>query len=269
MYIHEGRREGGSDAKTILEATANSSQNPRGGGFPGAPAPELSNFTVDYDVIIVGYVGSEDYLKETLQFLEKIKVSNKNVVITIDPVLGDNGRLYTSESLVKIYRESALNIADLITPNQFELQWLLGKDSPFLDLDEVKKACLSLVENALEAVVVTSVSLPSSPNKLYLFGCLKNKGTFVIEFDKKEVYYGGCGDLMTALLAHDLETRKKVKNVSIRDLSLLDFEAACQSSLFTVQKVLDANLKSDSILPIEKRNVDLDVVTHQELFEYC
>ena len=41
--------------------------------------------------------------------------------IVLDPVMGDQGRLYVSEGVVPVYR-SILTNADLIAPNQFETE---------------------------------------------------------------------------------------------------------------------------------------------------
>lgn len=38
-----------------------------------------------------------------------------------DPVLGDNGKMYVPESLLPIYRELIIPLADIVTPNQYEV----------------------------------------------------------------------------------------------------------------------------------------------------
>jgi pyridoxal/pyridoxine/pyridoxamine kinase len=40
-----------------------------------------------------------------------------------DPVLGDCGQAYVPEELIPIYRDSLIPLADILTPNQTELQW--------------------------------------------------------------------------------------------------------------------------------------------------
>lgn len=39
-----------------------------------------------------------------------------------DPVMGDNGKLYVPETLEEIYRKEIISLADIILPNQFELE---------------------------------------------------------------------------------------------------------------------------------------------------
>lgn len=42
--------------------------------------------------------------------------------IVCDPVMGDNGRMYVPESLLQIYRDTIVPLADIITPNQYEVE---------------------------------------------------------------------------------------------------------------------------------------------------
>lgn len=54
----------------------------------------------------------------------------------LDPVLGDNGRMYVSESISSVMRDRLLPLADMITPNQFELGYVTGTDATRLaDVD--------------------------------------------------------------------------------------------------------------------------------------
>lgn len=39
--------------------------------------------------------------------------------------MGDNGKLYVPEELVEIYKNVIVPLADILTPNQFELEYVL------------------------------------------------------------------------------------------------------------------------------------------------
>lgn len=39
-----------------------------------------------------------------------------------DPVMGDDGKMYVPEELKDIYRTEIVPLADILTPNQFELE---------------------------------------------------------------------------------------------------------------------------------------------------
>ena len=46
---------------------------------------------------------------------------NHSKLAVLDPVMGDQGRLYVSEDIVPVYK-NLLRDADLILPNQFEAE---------------------------------------------------------------------------------------------------------------------------------------------------
>ena len=53
---------------------------------------------------------------------------NRSILAVLDPVMGDQGRLYVNEDVVPVYK-SLLRDADLILPNQFEAeQAILSRD---------------------------------------------------------------------------------------------------------------------------------------------
>lgn len=39
-----------------------------------------------------------------------------------DPVMGDNGHMYVPEELLPIYRDTIVPLADIVTPNQYEVE---------------------------------------------------------------------------------------------------------------------------------------------------
>ena len=42
--------------------------------------------------------------------------------LVCDPVMGDNGHMYVPKELLDIYRDKLIPLADIITPNQFEVE---------------------------------------------------------------------------------------------------------------------------------------------------
>lgn len=41
-----------------------------------------------------------------------------------DPVMGDNGVMYVPDALKDIYKNEIVPLADILTPNQFELEYV-------------------------------------------------------------------------------------------------------------------------------------------------
>ena len=75
------------------------------------------------DAVITGYFASADQVIETAALIKKLRPK----IILVDPVIGDHGRLYVKEEVALAIREHLLPLATIITPNAFELSWLIGK----------------------------------------------------------------------------------------------------------------------------------------------
>ncbi|KAJ3191850.1 hypothetical protein HDU67_005696, partial [Dinochytrium kinnereticum] len=67
-----------------------------------------------------GYVGRESSLRALVNLCKKLKTINPTIQIIVDPVMGDDGRMYVPEEVLPIYRDEVLRFADVITPNGFE-----------------------------------------------------------------------------------------------------------------------------------------------------
>lgn len=81
------------------------------------------------DGVITGYFASREQVNLAADLIEA-EVKGRAPVI-IDPVLGDEGKgLYVKEEVAISIADRLLPLADVITPNAFELAWLKGRLSP-------------------------------------------------------------------------------------------------------------------------------------------
>ena len=74
--------------------------------------------------------------------VRRVRAANPAVIYVCDPVLGDNGALYTPEGLAAIYREELLPQATVLTPNAFEAELLT--DLPCTTEEEGLAVCAAL-----------------------------------------------------------------------------------------------------------------------------
>lgn len=80
----------------------------------------------DFDMMLSGYipgaeaVGAVGGIAKDLK--EKTKDTPGRFFWVLDPVMGDNGRLYVAEDCIPAYK-SLIPFADLILPNQFEAEY--------------------------------------------------------------------------------------------------------------------------------------------------
>jgi pyridoxine kinase len=78
------------------------------------------------DAVITGYFPSPSAVAVTADALGRIKRARSQVLALVDPILGDSGRLYIAEPTAAALRDRLVPLADIATPNLFELQWLSG-----------------------------------------------------------------------------------------------------------------------------------------------
>lgn len=94
------------------------------------------------DYIVTGYIGSLDVAEMVADFVAEAKAANPRLRYLCDPVMGDEGPgLYVPEAIADVMRDRLLPMADLATPNPFELAWLIGREIHALtDLQAAREA---------------------------------------------------------------------------------------------------------------------------------
>ncbi|EJN05637.1 pyridoxal kinase PdxY [Phyllobacterium sp. YR531] len=80
--------------------------------------------------IMTGYLGNAAQASAVARLVKTIKAKNKNVLYLCDPVIGDEKGLYVPEATATAIRDELMPLADISTPNRFELAWLAGADLP-------------------------------------------------------------------------------------------------------------------------------------------
>lgn len=76
--------------------------------------------------ILTGYMGHPEQVKAVAQLVKAVKKRNPQAIYLCDPVIGDEKGLYVPEATATGIRDLLLPLADIATPNRFELGWLAG-----------------------------------------------------------------------------------------------------------------------------------------------
>lgn len=163
------------------------------------------SLNLQFDCIYSGFLGSVKQIRIVSDFVDFF--GNKNNLTVIDPVMGDDGKLYSTmneEMIINMKR--LIGKADIITPNFTEAAFLLGKSiCEEVEDKEVKKWLMELSDMGPKIVIITSV--PDS---------IQNKDTSVIAYDKKSgafwkvscryipAFYPGTGDAFTSVVIGSL-----------------------------------------------------------------
>jgi pyridoxine kinase len=175
-------------------------------GAPGGgpvPAPLLHSIFVGLEasgalkkvkVLLSGYLAEVDQIDFIVHAVQRLKAVNPDALYVCDPVIGDFERgLFVSENVVRAIKTKLLPIADLITPNVWELEHLT--QMPTDEVRKTRRAALCIGK----AVLVTSTPTPNGIGALYC----SPRGSWLTETPRAPSAPKGAGDLFTALfVAH-------------------------------------------------------------------
>ena len=176
--------------------------------------------------VISGYLGDASQAAAVAALVRRVKAQNPRARYLCDPVIGDVNGLYVPEATAAAIRDQLLPLADVTTPNRFELSWLTGMPVP--DNAAIIAAAQALgVENTL----VTSAHgmMRESIGNLYLSPSV----ALLAEHRMVDGPSNGLGDLTSALfLSHLLaqETEEKALKNTIASVFEVMARAAKRGS---------------------------------------
>lgn len=163
-----------------------------------------------YTHLLTGYVGNPTFLREIANILKSLRAVNEKLVYVCDPVMGDDGIMYVPKELLPIYRDEIVPLADIITPNQYEVELLTGK--PIKSEKDIWEAVQWFHEKGVGTVAISSSELGSKDTLLAFVSKRVTAGTerFRLAIPKQGnniIRFTGTGDLFASLfLAHSTLT---------------------------------------------------------------
>src|SRR4029450_11056644 len=101
-------------------------------------------------------MGSAETGHAILSAVARVREANPRALYCCDPVIGDVGRgVFVRPGVPEFMREQAVPAADIITPNQFELDFLAGSTTE--TLAQAKEAVRVVQAGGPRVVLVTSL----------------------------------------------------------------------------------------------------------------
>jgi pyridoxine kinase len=76
--------------------------------------------------VLSGYLGAPGQAEAVASLVAAVKRRNPRALYLCDPVMGDLGGLYVPGETAAAMRDVLLPLADIATPNRFELEWVAG-----------------------------------------------------------------------------------------------------------------------------------------------
>lgn len=147
--------------------------------------------------IVSGYLGDAAQADAIAGLVKTLRRGNPGIIYVCDPVIGDANGLYVPEKTANAIRDKLLPLADVATPNRFELSWLTGM--PVLDNAAIMKAAQKL---GVESTLVTTAHGMMSGSIGNLL--LTPKVALLAEHRLVDGPSNGLGDLTSALYAAHL-----------------------------------------------------------------
>lgn len=166
------------------------------------------------DGVLSGYMGSADIGAAILDAVDRVKAANNKAAYCCDPVIGDVGRgIFVRPGIPEFMRERALPAADIVTPNQFELDLLSGLKSA--SMQEAIRACGALHAMGPKRVLVTSLHVEDTPKDRIELLASGPDGRFRVRTPLLDISVNGAGDAIAALFFfHILKTGSTAEALS-------------------------------------------------------
>jgi pyridoxine kinase len=157
------------------------------------------------DGVLSGYMGSAEIGMAILETLAIVRRANPGAKYCCDPVIGDVGRgIFVREGIPEFMKNKAVPAADIITPNQFELDYLSGRTSK--TLRQTRDAVKAVHDLGPSAILVTSLLTDETPADAIDLLASDASGCFIVRTPKLPLVVNGAGDAIAALFfAHYLQ----------------------------------------------------------------
>ena len=153
------------------------------------------------DAILTGYLPSAAHVAVAATAIKLCQSKPKPPLVLCDPVIGDDPKgLYIDVNAATAIRTTLLPVADIITPNRFELAWLSGQTVS-------SSATAITAARSLGRQLVVATSIPADDRALDTIA-ITASNTHSARVAKRASAPNGTGDLLAALfLSKYLETQ--------------------------------------------------------------
>ncbi len=157
------------------------------------------------DAVLSGYQGGAGIAEVIVDAVARVKAANPAATYTCDPVMGNaTSGCFVDPAIPPIIRELVVPVADLITPNQFELGFLTDTSPASLE-STLESADLARAMGPA-SVLVTSVERPDAPEDTIEMLAVGDDGAWIVQTPRLPMKANGSGDLTAALYTAHLRS---------------------------------------------------------------
>jgi pyridoxine kinase len=172
------------------------------------------------DGVISGYLGSPDTGEAVVDAVARVKGANPAARYCCDPVIGDADRgVFVRDGIPELIRERMLPAADVLTPNQFELDYLAERRTA--TMADLAAAIDAVHARGPGVVFVTSLTVDETPDDSIDLVVSDRSQRWRLRLPRLPDVANGAGDAIAALFfAHYLGARSAAEAMSLAASSI-------------------------------------------------
>jgi len=184
----------------------------------------------EIDVVLSGYQGGEGIADVIIDAVARVKAANPSAIYACDPVMGNaKSGCFVAPAIPDLLRERVVPVADIITPNQFELGFLTGTEPATIE-ETLASADLARAMGP-RTVLVTSVERPDREDGTIEMMVVDDTGAWVVQTPLLPMKANGSGDVTAALFtAHHRATGDAADALARTASSVFDLLARTHES---------------------------------------
>lgn len=149
------------------------------------------------DAILSGYQGGEGTGGIIVETVTLAKKRNPQAIYACDPVMGSTETgCFVAPGIPEFIREKCIPVADIVTPNHFELGFLT--DMPVETMPQVLAAADALLARGPRVVVVTGVHTAETSPDATSMVAVTSDGAWIVSTPHIDRVFNGAGDVTAA-----------------------------------------------------------------------
>lgn len=155
------------------------------------------------NAILTGYLGAPETAALVAEVVAEVKAQNPEALFICDPVIGDQGTMYVKPALAAALSDILVPIADVLSPNVYELGHLTGRE--VRSRAQAVEALHALAARTSARVVIgTGIPDPDHPEELAVLALNRAHGhdagpVAMTTTRRHPIFASGTGDAFTAL----------------------------------------------------------------------
>ena len=188
---------------------------------------------ITFDCLCTGFIVDP----QQVSIIKEIKKSNPQMMLIVDPIMADDGRLYNgmNEQTIKMFQQLC-ELADFIIPNYTES--LLLSELP-MNMICTKKQLKTIYEKLkkqnVRSMVITSCVLENGQHGVYGYDHFKDE-FFFLPYDHINIRFAGTGDIFSAVLTNGIMKGEALKEAVLKAIK-------------AVNSLIDINMVHDKTIP--------------------